>query len=49
LAVSQIGFAAAAGFGALGSGLPDSVCLIQKARGGFSGAGLNLATMKICR
>jgi hypothetical protein len=24
-------------------------CLIQKARGGFSGAGLILATMKICR
>jgi hypothetical protein len=24
-------------------------CLIQKARGGFSGAGLFLATMKICR
>ncbi len=24
-------------------------CLIQKARGGFSGTGLILATMKICR
>jgi hypothetical protein len=24
-------------------------CLIQKARSGFSGAGLILATMKICR
>jgi hypothetical protein len=26
-----------------------TACLIQKARGGFSGAGLFLATMKICR
>jgi hypothetical protein len=31
LAVSQIGFAAAARFGALGSVLPDSYRLIQKA------------------
>jgi hypothetical protein len=37
-----IRFAAAATFCALGS-------LIQKARSGFSGAGLILGTMKICR
>jgi hypothetical protein len=54
LAVSQFGSLRAARFGALGSILPDSVlsdsvCLIQKARGGFSGAGLILATIKICR
>ena len=44
-----IRFAAAATFGALGSVWPDSVCLIQKARGGFSGAGLILAMVKMCR
>ena len=45
-----IRFAAAARVGALGSvyGL-TAYRLIQKARGGFSGAGLILATMKICR
>jgi hypothetical protein len=34
---------------ALGSVWPDGYRLIQKARGGFSGAGFSLATMKICR
>jgi hypothetical protein len=34
--------------GALGSVWPDGYRLIQKARGGFSGAGL-IVTMKICR
>jgi hypothetical protein len=36
-------------FGALGGVLPDSALSDSKARGGFSGAGLILATMKICR
>jgi hypothetical protein len=49
LGYQPIRFAAAARFGALGSVLPDRYCLIQKARSGFSGAGLILATMKICR
>ena len=44
-----IQFAAAARFGALGSVLPDSVLSDSKARSGFSGAGLIVATMKICR
>ncbi|MGY4474632.1 hypothetical protein [Bradyrhizobium sp. USDA 3364] len=41
LAVSQ--------FGTLGSVLADSACPIQKARSGFSGAGLVVATVKMYR
>ena len=49
LGCRPIRFAAAARFGVLGSVSLTAYCLIQKARGGFSGAGLILATMKICR
>jgi hypothetical protein len=42
-------FAAAAGFGPARQYSLTAYCLIQKARSGFSGAGLILATMKICR
>ena len=49
LGCQPIRFAAAARFGGFRSVLSDSVCPIQKARSGFSGAGLILATMKICR
>jgi hypothetical protein len=41
LGYQPIRFAAAVGFGALGSVLPDSVCLIQKARGRIFRRGLN--------
>ena len=43
LGCQPIRLAVAARFGALGS------VLAEKARGGFSGAGLILAMMKICR
>jgi len=49
LGCQPIRFAAATRFGALGSVLPDSALSDSKARGGFSGTGLILATMKICR
>jgi hypothetical protein len=49
LGCQPIRFAAAATFGALGRGLPDSVLSDSKSRSGFSGAGLIRATMKICR
>jgi hypothetical protein len=49
LGCQPIRFAAAARFGALGGVLPNSVLSNKKARTVFSGAGLILATMKICR
>jgi hypothetical protein len=48
LGCQPIRFAAAA-IGALGGVLPNSVLSNKKARTVFSGAGLILATMKICR
>jgi hypothetical protein len=42
-------FAAAARFGAHGNVFLTPYCRIQKARDGCAGAGLILATMKICR
>jgi len=48
LGCQPIWFAAAARLGGFGSILPDTVLRIEKARIGFSGAGLILATMKIC-
>jgi hypothetical protein len=49
LAVSQFGLLQRPGSARSGMSCLTAYCLIEKARGGFSGAGLILATMKICR
>ena len=49
LAVSQFGSLRRPGSARSSAYCLTAYCLIQKARGGFSGAGLILATMKICR
>jgi hypothetical protein len=49
LAVSQFGSPRRPGSARPAVYCLTAYCLIQKARGGFSGAGLILATMKICR
>jgi hypothetical protein len=49
LAVSQFGSLRRPGSTRSAADCLTASCLIQKARSGFSGAGLILATMKICR
>jgi hypothetical protein len=49
LAVSQFGSLRRPGSARSAVYCLTAYCRIQKARGGFSGAGLSLATMKLCR